>query len=126
LRVGRQRRLLLLPLLRTVSLDSCDVGARLEQRHEALRQANMVREARAKLKQRIAGGEVRAADVVVSGRWELNSMPIETLLTSQRGWGQGRCAEFLKRTQIRETKTIGSMTERQRALVATVLNSVQR
>src|SRR3954454_14006174 len=86
----------------------------------------MVRESRAKLKQRIAAGEVSAADVVVSGRLELNSMPIETLLTSQRGWGQGRCAEFLRRTQIRETKTIGSMTERQRALVATALNSVQR
>jgi hypothetical protein len=118
--------LLLRPQWRTVSLDSCDVGARLEQRHEALRQANLVREARAKLKQRIAAGEVSAADVVVSGRWELNSMPIETLLTSQRGWGQGRCTEFLKRMQIRETKTVGSMTERQRSLVATLLKSVQR
>jgi Spy/CpxP family protein refolding chaperone len=107
-------------------LDSCDVGARLEQRREALQQANLVREARAKLKGRIASGELSAADVVVSSRWELNSMPIEKLLASQRGWGKGRCSEFLTRMQIRETKTIGSMTERQRALVSAVLNSVQR
>jgi hypothetical protein len=107
-------------------LDSCDLGARLEQRREALRQANLVREARAKLKARIAAGELSAADVLASSRWELNSMPIETLLTSQRGWGNGRCSEFLMRVQIRETKTIGSMTERQRAIVAAVLNSVQR
>jgi len=107
-------------------LDSCDVGARLEQRREALRQANLVREARAKLKGRIAAGELSAAEVVASPRWELDSMPIEKLLASQRGWGQGRCSEFLERMEIRETKTIGSMTHRQRALVATVLNSVQR
>jgi hypothetical protein len=106
-------------------LDSCDVRARLEQRRGALRQANLVREARAKLKGRIAAGELSAADVVVSSRWELDSMPIEKLLASQRGWGRGRCSEFLERMQIRETKTIGSMTERQRALVAAVLNSVQ-
>jgi hypothetical protein len=106
-------------------LDSCDVRARLEQRHEALRQANMVREERAKLKRRIAAGEVSAADAIVSSRWELNSMPIEKLLASQRGWGQDRCTEFLKHMQIRETKTIGSMTDRQRALVAAVLTSAQ-
>ena len=107
-------------------MDSCDVGARLEQRREALRQANLVREARAKLKGRIASGELSAADVVVSSRRELDSMPIEKLLASQRGWGKGRCSDFLTRIQIRETKTIGSMTERQRSLVSAVLNSAQR
>ena len=104
-------------------MDSCDVGARLEQRREALQQANLVREARAKLKGRIASGELSAADVVVSSRWELNSMPIGKLLASQRGWGKGRCSEFLTRMQIREAKPIGSMTERQRALVSAALGA---
>ena len=105
-------------------MDSCDVGARLAQRREALQQANLVREARAQLKGRIASGELSAADVIVSSRWELNSMPIEKLLASQRGWGKGRCSKFLTDIQIRETKTIGSMTERQRALVSAVLNAL--
>jgi hypothetical protein len=107
-------------------MDSCDANAHLEQRREALRQANLVREARARLKRRIAAGEESAAEVVLSRRSELKSMSLETLLTSQRGWGQERCSEFLKRLQIRESKTIGSMTERQRVLVAGVLNSRQR
>jgi hypothetical protein len=107
-------------------LDSCDAGAHLEQRRDALRQANVVREARAKLKRRIAAGEVSAAEVVLASRWEVKSMPIETLLTSQRGWGRGRCSDFLKRMQIRESKTIGSMTERQRTQVAALLGPAQR
>jgi hypothetical protein len=102
-------------------MNSCDANALLEQRREALQQANLVREARAMLKRRIAAGEETAAEVVLSRRWELESMPLAALLTSQRGWGQERSSEFLKRLQIRESKTIGSMTERQRVLVAGVL-----
>jgi len=105
-------------------LNSLDVGAHLEQRRKALRRANVVRGTRAKLKRRIAAGELSAAEVILSSGWEVESMPIETLLTSQRGWGRERCSRFLRPIQIREKKTIGSMTERQRTAVAALLSRV--
>ena len=52
----------------------------------ALERANRVRSARAKLKRRIADGELTAADAVLSHRWEIDRMPIGELLSSQRGW----------------------------------------
>jgi hypothetical protein len=49
-------------------------------------------------------------------------MPIGELLTSQRGWGQRRCQQFLSALAIDETKTLGSMTERQRLAAAARLS----
>jgi hypothetical protein len=45
-------------------------------------------------------------------------MTIAELLTSQRGWGRTRVRKFLMRLVISETKQLGSLTERQRRLVA--------
>ena len=77
-----------------------------------------MRSARATLKRRIADGELTAADTVLSHRWEIDRMPIGELLSSQRGWGQRRCQQFLVALAIDETKTLGSMTERQRLAAA--------
>jgi hypothetical protein len=40
---------------------------------------------------------------------------------SQRRWGTTRCRKFLSRHQIPETKPIGTLTERQRCLLANAL-----
>jgi hypothetical protein len=49
---------------------------------------------------------------------EAESMPIADLLGSQRRWGTTRCRKFLAAIPMSETKTIGSMTERQRRELA--------
>ena len=41
-------------------------------------------------------------------------MSIADLLMSQHRWGRTRCRRFLASIPMTETKTIGSMTERQR------------
>ncbi len=41
-------------------------------------------------------------------------MSIADLLMSQHRWGRTRCRRFLASIPMAETKTIGSMTERQR------------
>ena len=87
----------------------------------ALQRANRVRGARAALKTQIADGELAAAEVIVTCPAELASMPVAQLLASQRGWGTVRCREFLARVPLREDKTIGSLTERQRHAVARLL-----
>ncbi len=87
----------------------------------ALERANRVRSARALVKRRIASGDLTAAQVVLNHRWEIERMPIAEVLISQRQWGSGRCHKFLLGLTMDESKTIGSMTERQRRAVAAQL-----
>jgi hypothetical protein len=84
----------------------------------ALDRANEVRRARAELKRRIADSETPAAEVVLTAPWEASSMAIADLLISQRRWGRIRVRRFLAGIPMSETKTIGSMTDRQRRRLA--------
>jgi hypothetical protein len=93
------------------------------QHLQALQRANRVRLARAELKRRIADGEVTAAEVIVTSPWEASSMAIGDVLMSQRRWGGTRCRKFLAMFRISETKTIGSLTERQRHALAAQLDA---
>ncbi len=98
-------------------------SARTAPQHlRALEQANRVRLARAELKRRVADGELPVAEVVVECPWEAESMTIGDLLASQHRWGRTRCRRFLSALPMVETKTIGSMTDRQRRQLAARLN----
>ena len=88
------------------------------QHMQALAQANKVRLARAELKRQVGDGELSVADVVLECPWEAESMAIADLLMSQHRWGRTRCRRFLGSVSMNETKTIGSMTERQRRELA--------
>lgn len=91
------------------------------QHLRALQRANEVRLARAELKRLVAGGKLTASAVVLDSPWEAESMAIADLLMSQRRWGHTRCRRFLAQVPLSETKTIGSLTERQRRAVAAQL-----
>jgi hypothetical protein len=91
------------------------------QRLQALERANEIRLARAALKRRIAIGEASVAWVLLSSPQEAESWSVSELLMSQRRWGNERCRKFLKRNEIYERKTVGSLTDRQRTLLATQL-----
>jgi hypothetical protein len=88
----------------------------------ALAQANRVRLARAELKRQVADGELDVADVVLECPWEAESMSIADLLMSQHRWGRTRCRRFLAAIPMLETKTVGSMTDRQRHALAAQLH----
>lgn len=88
------------------------------QHMRALAQANRVRLARAELKRQVTDGEVTVQEVVLSCTWEAASMTIADLLMSQHRWGRTRCRRFLASIPMSETKTIGSMTDRQRRALA--------
>jgi hypothetical protein len=92
------------------------------QHMRALERANRVRLARAELKRQVAERETSAADVVLGCPWEAESMTIADLLMSQHRWGHTRCRRFLASIPMSETKTIGSMTDRQRHALAGRLN----
>ena len=91
------------------------------QHLQALERANRVRLARAELKRQVAEGERTVADIVLDCPWEAASMTIADLLHSQHRWGRTRCRRFLAEIPIPETKTIGSLTDRQRQVLATRL-----
>lgn len=89
----------------------------------ALARANKVRLARAELKRRIADGVVTAAQVIAECPWEAESMTVADVLQSQRRWGAMRCRRFLLGFHVSETKTVGKLTDRQRAQLASALGS---
>lgn len=91
---------------------------RAPQHLQALARANTIRQARATLKRRVASGELSVADVVLTAPQEAHTMPLADLLMSQRRWGLTRCRRFLQAIPMSEAKTVGTMTERQRAAVA--------
>jgi len=92
------------------------------QRLRALEQANAIRLARADLKRRIAEGEASAAEVILGCPDAVRSWTVSDLLVCQRRWGRTRCRKFLERHGISEIKPIGSLTQRQRRLLADELN----
>ncbi len=99
-------------------MDATATTAPAPQHMRALAQANRVRLARAELKRQVSDGERSVADVVLACPWEAESMTIADLLMSQHRWGRSRCRRFLTSISMLETKTIGSMTERQRKELA--------
>jgi len=91
------------------------------QHLRALARANEVRLARAELKKEVLHGRVTAAEVILETPWEAETMTVADLLMSQRRWGRTRCRKLLQSLPMPENKTIGSMTERQRAAIAAAL-----
>jgi hypothetical protein len=93
------------------------------QNMRALARANQVRLARAELKRRVAFGQVDVAEVIVHCPWEAHSMAVSDLLMSQRRWGETRSHKLLAQLPMSEQKTVGSMTDRQRHVLAAMLSS---
>jgi hypothetical protein len=87
----------------------------------ALDLANAVRTRRADLKRRVADGKLDAAEVILRCPSEARTMVLQDLLVAQHTWGRVRARRLLSTVPISERKTIGSMTERQRRTVATLL-----
>ena len=100
------------------------VSAGKEEQHlRALEYANRVRLARARMKRRIAAGELSATDVILGCPWQAHSMSISDLLMSQKRWGRTRCRRLLVSLGVPENKQVGTLTERQRLALAAVLTA---
>lgn len=91
------------------------------QHMRALARANEIRLARADLKRMVALGELDIGEVLIDCPEEAQGMAVADLLMSQRRWGQTRCRRFLSQVPISERKTIGSLTDRQRGQLVSML-----
>ena len=103
--------------------NSATVSAGQEQHLRALEYANRVRLARARMKRKIAAGELSATEVVLNCPWQAHSMSISDLLMSQKRWGRARCRRLLVSLGVPENKQVGTLTERQRLALAAVLTA---
>lgn len=92
-----------------------------EQRTESLRKANDVRLARAQLKRRLAAREVEAWRLLKDPPGWLLTMRVEDLLRAQRGWSFNRACRTLRAVMASESKTVGGLSQRQRAELVRLL-----
>jgi len=90
---------------------------------EALARANEVRLARAALKRDISAGRRSVTEVIQESPWEAESMSLSELLCSQRRWGRARSRKLLSSAALGEGKKVGSLTERQRRVLSTTLET---
>jgi hypothetical protein len=93
----------------------------MSQHMDALKLANEIRLGRAKLKQQVGAGTITVADVIADAPDCAGSMTIAELVSSQRRWGTTRTSKLLAGIGMPETKTIGSLTLRQRGLLIGLL-----
>lgn len=99
-------------------------NARSDSQHmRALARANEVRLARAALKRAVARDERLASEIVLDCPWQAVSMTAGELLSAQRRWGQTRTRKLLAGVGLTENKPLGTMTARQRRLLATALEA---
>jgi hypothetical protein len=93
------------------------------QSMRALRRANRVRTARAELKRGVAVGERDVGEVILHCPREALGMTVSELLMSQPRWGAIRSRKVLALLPISESKSLGSMTDRQSQALAALLEA---
>jgi len=94
-----------------------------EQRLAALAKANDVREARARLKRELQAGERSLAHTLKQPPQYIYNMRIGELMTAPRGFGTVRATKLLAGCAIAYSRRIGSLSERQRIVVAEAVDN---
>lgn len=87
----------------------------LQQRLDALAEANRVRSARCALKRGLREGSVRFSEAVVDPA--ARSMTVWGLVLSVRWFGPVRVRGVLRRVGVLPSKEVGCLTDRQRSLL---------
>lgn len=85
----------------------------MEQVMDAKAKADYVRLSRADLKREIKAGRVLVVNVLRDPPDYVENMRAYDLIAAQHRWGAGRVHRLFVMCDILETKTVGSMTERQ-------------
>ena len=87
----------------------------LDQRMEALRRANDIRVQRARLKKDLKLGRVRFEQILGEPPDYVSTAKVLDMLMAVPKFGQVKAKRYLNQCRIAESKTIGGLSERQRA-----------
>ena len=94
----------------------------LDQRMDALRRANDVRVSRAKLKKDLKEGRVRIQVILGSPPAYVETAKVIDILMAVPKFGRVKAARFLNTCRISQSKTVGGLSDRQRAELIGLFN----
>jgi hypothetical protein len=92
----------------------------LDQRMEALRRANVIRVRRAQLKRDLKAGAVSIADVLHEPPDYVLTAKVYDMLMAVPKLGRVKAMRLLNQCRISQSKTVGGLSERQRAELVTL------
>jgi hypothetical protein len=87
----------------------------LDQRMDALKRANDIRVRRARLKKDLKDGNARIEDVLNDPPEFVSTAKVIDILMAVPKFGRVKAARFLNTCRISQSKTVGGLSERQRA-----------
>jgi hypothetical protein len=94
----------------------------LDQRMEALKRANDIRVRRAQLKKDLKTGSANIDDVLRNPPEFVSTAKVFDILMAVPKFGRVKAARFLNQCRISQSKTVGGLSERQRAELIGLFN----
>ena len=94
----------------------------LDQRMEALKRANDIRVARAQLKKDLKLGQVRIDKILKNPPDYVATAKVFDMLMAVPKFGRVKAARFLNQARISQSKTVGGLSDRQRAELIGLFN----
>ena len=94
----------------------------LDQRMEALKRANDIRVKRAQLKKNLKSGEVSIEEILREPPEYVGTAKVFDMLMAVPKFGRVKAARLLNQCRISQSKTVGGLSERQRAELVSLFN----
>ena len=94
----------------------------LDQRMEALKRANDIRVKRAQLKKDLKDGRVRIQTILGAPPEYVETAKVIDILMAVPKFGRVKAARFLNTCRISQSKTVGGLSDRQRAELIDLFN----
>jgi hypothetical protein len=94
----------------------------LDQRMEALKRANDIRVRRAKLKKDLKDGRIQIEAILLHPPDYVSTAMVFDLLMAVPKFGRVKAARLLNQCRISQSKTVGGLSERQRAELVSLFN----
>jgi hypothetical protein len=94
----------------------------LDQRMEALKRANDIRVKRAQLKKDLKAGKVEIEAILGTPPEYVETAKVFDMLMAVPKFGRVKAARFLNQCRISQSKTVGGLSERQRAELIVLFN----
>jgi hypothetical protein len=98
----------------------------LDQRMEALKRANDIRVRRAQLKKDLKDGRAQIEDVLLDPPDWVETAKVFDMLMAVPKLGRVKAARLLNSCRISQSKTVGGLSERQRAELVSLFNRDSR
>jgi S13-like H2TH domain len=93
-----------------------------DQRMEALKRANDIRVKRAKLKKDLKVGRVKIEHILANPPEYVSTAKVFDMLLAVPKFGRVKAARFLNQCRISQSKTVGGLSDRQRAEIVSLLS----